>query len=102
MRKLIHSLLVLGFSVALSTPSFATQTTSGAHTQGIPMWVQDALTGVPSAEKSPADTDGFGETFSCLLYDGTYCSTNGGQFRCMWDSYNPGFCYCADNTWHCA
>ncbi|MCB1632999.1 MAG: hypothetical protein KDI37_03215 [Xanthomonadales bacterium] len=108
MRKFLLSMLMLAISFSFGASLYAAPAQAGASDNGVPVWVQDALEGVPSDQKGGPVTDGigggvddFGDYFPCLSYDGTYCPINGGRFRCMWDAYNPGLCHCSNNTWIC-
>ncbi len=39
---------------------------------------------------------------SCGNYDGNACSTPGTSFRCQWQPYEPGRCFCGSNkVWTC-
>jgi hypothetical protein len=110
-----HKMLRFGGLAALAVASMISNSSANADSRAAAPTVttvamattvtrpEAALEACPLSELPGGDLQLIPMTNTCLLWDGTFCSTPGQRRRCNLTPNEPGLCYCTNaRTYSCS
>ncbi|SDD91886.1 hypothetical protein [Aquimonas voraii] len=103
MRALVLYILLSMLSLSVSGAAVAASGAAQVDVSQSAGLILDSMKGANAHDQGSALSALVNDPWTprCGLYDGQSCPTNGGRFRCFWQQYEPGMCFCRDNVWEC-